>query len=226
MGSVKDLKVIKPPQEKEEGVGDFTFTDRYSVFDWGKMPDLLDDKGKSLCLIGAYFFELFEKEGIPTHYLGLVQEGKMVSLTEISQPVDTMRVRLLRVIHPQFKEGEYDYSSYRETKSNFLLPLEVIYRNILIENSSLFKRIKKGEVDYRNLGFTDEPLPGEPLERPIFDVSTKLESSDRYISWKEAQKISNISDTEIGKIKSILQHVNAIITRETEKLNVKNVDGK
>src|SRR5262249_46350326 len=35
----------------------FEFTDDYSVFDWGKMPDTIDCKGKALTAFGAYFFE-------------------------------------------------------------------------------------------------------------------------------------------------------------------------
>jgi len=46
MGSVKDLVILKEPSLDEEGVGEFVFSDRYSVFDWGRMPDLLQDKGK------------------------------------------------------------------------------------------------------------------------------------------------------------------------------------
>jgi phosphoribosylaminoimidazole-succinocarboxamide synthase len=37
----------------------FEFTDDYSVFDWGKMPDQIANKGKSLALIGTYLFNLF-----------------------------------------------------------------------------------------------------------------------------------------------------------------------
>ncbi len=35
----------------------FQFTDDYSVFDWGKMPDTITNKGKSLAVIGTYFFK-------------------------------------------------------------------------------------------------------------------------------------------------------------------------
>jgi phosphoribosylaminoimidazole-succinocarboxamide synthase len=35
----------------------FEFSDDYSVFDWGKMPDQIVNKGKALTLIGAFFFE-------------------------------------------------------------------------------------------------------------------------------------------------------------------------
>jgi len=54
-GSVKN--VWKSPTDPEHLW--FEYTDDYSVFDWGKMPDKIANKGKSLAFIGAYFFRLF-----------------------------------------------------------------------------------------------------------------------------------------------------------------------
>ncbi|HEY9676893.1 MAG TPA: phosphoribosylaminoimidazolesuccinocarboxamide synthase [Drouetiella sp.] len=39
----------------------FEFTDDYSVFDWGKMPNTIKDKGRALALMGGYFFERLSK---------------------------------------------------------------------------------------------------------------------------------------------------------------------
>ena len=72
MGSVKDLQIIRPPTQTEMGIGRFLFSDRYSVFDWGEMPDHIGGKGAALCLMGAYCFEQLEKKGVKTHYRGLV----------------------------------------------------------------------------------------------------------------------------------------------------------
>jgi len=35
----------------------FSFSDRYSIFDWGEMPDLIPSKGECLSLMGFAFFE-------------------------------------------------------------------------------------------------------------------------------------------------------------------------
>jgi len=35
----------------------FEFTDDYSVFDWGKMPDTIANKGRALAVIGTYLFQ-------------------------------------------------------------------------------------------------------------------------------------------------------------------------
>jgi len=53
MGSVKDLTVLKTPTKTQSGRGRFIFSDRYSVFDWGEMPDHIDQKGAALCITAA-----------------------------------------------------------------------------------------------------------------------------------------------------------------------------
>lgn len=44
----------------------FDFTDDYSVFDWGKMPDTIANKGKALVAMGAFFLRALEEPGIWT----------------------------------------------------------------------------------------------------------------------------------------------------------------
>jgi len=221
------LRVLKAPTEKEMGIGRFVFSDRYSVFDWGEMPDYLNNKGAALCLIGAYFFERLEEEGIKTHYRGLVaNDGKVVRLDDIKSPTNIMEINLVRVIHPEFKNGRYDYSMFAPDLTNFLLPLEIIYRNRLPQGSSVFKRLEEGEMTLDELGLVRYPSPGEKLENPIFDVSTKLEERDRYLKWEEAQRIAGLRDEEIEDIKKLLFKVNNIITKAAKKVNLINEDGK
>lgn len=225
MGSVKDLRIIKKPTEKEMGIGRFNFSDRYSVFDWGEMPDLIENKGAALCIMGAYCFEKLEKEGIRTHYLGLIQDGKLVKIADLKKPVNEMEINLVRVVRPKFSKGKYDYSIFTPRLRNFLIPLEIIYRNRLPESSSVFKRLKEG-VRPEDLGLDHYPKPEEKLEKPLFDVSTKLEEGDRYMTWKEAQEISALSDEELLKVKDILGKTNDSITKISKKANLENVDGK
>ena len=123
MGSVKDLKVIRAAEAEKMGIGHFHFSDRYSVFDWGEMPDLITNKGKALCMMSAYFFERLEESGISTHYRGLVEEGTVKNLTDLSAPVDTMEVSLVRVLSPATDTGNYDYSIYNSALTNILIPV-------------------------------------------------------------------------------------------------------
>ncbi|MCD6220681.1 phosphoribosylaminoimidazolesuccinocarboxamide synthase [bacterium] len=227
MGSVKDIEIIEKAEGNRMGIGRFHFSDRYSVFDWGQMPDLIEGKGVSLCIVGAYFFEKLAEKGIKTHYRGLIDEkGELKKLNEIEKPVSIMEISLVRVLKPSFSAGKYDYSVYKKEKGNFLIPLEIIYRNGISAGSSILKRLKSGEAKLEDLGLDHFPKEGEKFEKPIFDVSTKLELKDRYISWDEAKEIASLSDKEVEEMKDILSIVNKTITEEVNKLGLENEDGK
>lgn len=213
------------------GLGRFDFSDRFSVFDWGEMPDHIDGKGAALAVMGAYCFEQLERIGVHTHYHGLVNEqGKAVRVGELTQPSNIMEVALVNVYRPQIStEGgkiSRDYSVYTPDLKNCLIPLEIIYRNGLPEGSSVFKRLAQGKVTLQDLGLDHQPQPGETLKTPIFDVSTKLEETDRYITWKEAQQISCLSDAELAEIKMVLLKADNIISEAARNAELKNEDGK
>jgi phosphoribosylaminoimidazole-succinocarboxamide synthase len=226
MGSVKDLAIIKAASASEPGVGHFHFSDRYSVFDWGEMPDLIRDKGKALCLLGAFFFEKLEDVGTKTHYQGVISEGKVKHLSQLSKPVDTMQVALVNVIKPNLIGYKYDYSAYNGDKSNFLIPLEVIYRNSLPSGSSVFRRLQAGSVTLEELGLVKMPSANDVLKQPILDASTKLEVTDRYLSWQEAQQIAALNKEELQDIKETTMSINNLISENVNKVGLENEDGK
>ncbi len=226
MGSVKDLVVLRGPQNNKVGVGRFIFSDRYSVFDWGEMPDHITEKGKAICITTAYFFEKLEKSGIKTHYLGIVEDGETKRLDELREPQNIMEFKLTRVIKPKIQGNTYDYSVYQEEKGNFLIPLEIIYRNSLPEGSSVFKRLREGSLKLLDIGLKEAPVPGQILDKPIFDVSTKLETTDRYISWEEAREICNLIEEELKEIKRVTLYINELITEEAKRIGLFNEDGK
>lgn len=220
MGSVKDLIVLKSPNGGL-GEGIFEFSNRYSVFDYGEMPDKIEGKGASLCLISAYFFEKLEKIGIKTHYDGLIEDSRVKKLDELSSATNKMKVKLVRVLRPTGR----DYSIFSREKANFLIPLEIIYRNKIPEGSSLLRRIASGEVKPEDFGLK-EVKPNMKLEKPIVDFSTKLEDVDRYLSQEEAKRISGLSDKEFEKLKEIVLKVDDLITAEVSKAGLENEDGK
>ncbi|MDH7564189.1 MAG: phosphoribosylaminoimidazolesuccinocarboxamide synthase [Candidatus Bathyarchaeota archaeon] len=231
MGSVKDLQVVKKPTREKMGVGRFVFSDRYSVFDWGEMPDLIGGKGAALCMMGAYCFERLEDRGIRTHYRGLVDKrGRVARFDELTEPSNVMEVNLVNVYKPRLTEQEgglaYDYSVYTPSLRNFLIPLEIIYRNGLPEGSSVFKRLEQGTVTFRELGLDHYPMAGERLEKPIFDVSTKLEERDRYVTWEEAKGLAGLSYGEIVEIQGMLLKVDRLITELAARAGLVNDDGK
>lgn len=226
MGSVKDLVVLEKPGREKSGIGRFVFSDRYSVFDWGEMPNHIADKGKALCMVGAHFFEKLEKENVKTHYRGVLTDGEARHLAETNSAADVMEVKLLRVLRPELCGATYDYGIYRKERANFLIPLEVIYRNSLPEGSSVFKRLKEGSLQPEDIGLDRMPQPKERLPSPLLDVSTKLEATDRYMTWREAREIAALDAAEVEKIKSTTLLINRIITEETDRLGLDHEDGK
>ena len=213
------------------GVGRFHFSDRYSVFDWGEMPDQIENKGQALCLMGAYCFERLEEKGVRTHYRGLVDSnGEVVKFKELRTPSSLMEASLVNVYKPktQTKAGKlaYDYSVYTPKMSNCLIPLEIIYRNGLPEGSSVSKRLEQAKTTLRDLGLGHYPKPGEHFPKPLFDVSTKLEETDRYVTWEEASKIAGLTNLELIAVKTVLSKVNDVITEMASRAKLKNEDGK
>lgn len=205
MGSVKTLHVKIEPTAKEMGTGSFEFTDDYSVFDYGKMPDTIPEKGAALVAMATYNFVELRRNGIRSHYIA-------------TPDARTMEVSLVRVIQPG-KEG------IPEGTINYLVPLEIIFRNSLPEGSSVFKRLKSGQLHYEDLGLNHMPVPGEKLFPPLLDVSTKLEETDRYLTWEEAAKLSGLGP-RIAEVNDIALMVNDFINRRANEVGLYHADGK
>ena len=226
MGSVKDLTVLTPPADHHPGVGIFHFSDRYSVFDWGEMPDTLPGKGAALALLGAWMFEQLEARGIRTHYRGMRQGAQTLRLSRLEGPSAEMEVTLVRVISPRRTAQGYDYRPLPPDHRNLLVPLEIIYRYRLPEGSSVFRRLARGELSPADLGLDHPPLPGEVLNPPFLDCSTKLEITDRYLSWAEAAHLMGLSSEEVAAMKALLMEVAALITEAVAPHGLENLDGK
>ncbi|MCJ0620906.1 phosphoribosylaminoimidazolesuccinocarboxamide synthase, partial [Haloarcula hispanica] len=130
MTSVKEFRVDEPATAEDLGRGAFVFTDDYSVFDWGKMPDRIPDKGASLCTMGAYNFQLLEENHVPTHYEGvrLPDSDEVLDLGEAlsaDAAPEEMVIELTQVPDLPFEDGRYDYDAYHgAADENYLIPLE------------------------------------------------------------------------------------------------------
>lgn len=59
-GSVKNIRRVGEPKGRKPGRYVFEFTDDYSVFDYGKMPDRIRGKGSAIAMMSAYLFEALE----------------------------------------------------------------------------------------------------------------------------------------------------------------------
>jgi phosphoribosylaminoimidazole-succinocarboxamide synthase len=81
-------------------------------------------------------------------------------------------------------------------------------------------------VTLEELGLIQMPKANDVLKPPILDASTKLEVTDRYLSWQEAQEIAALSDEELHNIKTTTMSINNLISENVNKVNLENEDGK
>jgi phosphoribosylaminoimidazole-succinocarboxamide synthase len=224
MTSVKEFRIEREPTATTLGRGAFVFTDDYSVFDWGKMPDEIPDKGASLCSMGACNFELLEDEGVPTHYRGVVDPDSddVVPLAEADDPPSEMAIDLTQVPDLPREGRDYDYEAFHaEAGDNYLIPLEVVFRNSVPVGSSLRRRTTPAD---HGLDFAEWPDGAVQLEDPVVEFSTKYEESDRYLSRAEADRIAGTADVE--ELEAVAREVNRIVTERAAEAELVHEDGK
>jgi phosphoribosylaminoimidazole-succinocarboxamide synthase len=97
----------------------FRFSDRYSVFDWGEMPDHIPCKGFALAGFTKVVYKRLEEKGIKTHLLDKDCGGDEI----VVRPFE-----VIRAAGPLPRKG------------NVFIPLEVIFRTGVAKGSSLLKR--------------------------------------------------------------------------------------
>jgi len=167
---------------------------------------------------------LLEQHGIKTHYLGLLEGEKARRFREVSEPANEMKVMVVNKPALEFKRGKYRYDLYsKRLGSNFLVPLEVIFRNSIPPGSSARKRLKPKDIGLNKRKWPKENIA---LKKPLVDFSTKLEAKDRYLPEEEAMGISNLSEEKFAELKNIAIEVNRAITKQAKKGKMVHEDGK
>jgi phosphoribosylaminoimidazole-succinocarboxamide synthase len=223
MTSVKEFRVEEEPTGDELGRGRFVFTDQYSVFDWGEMPDHVPQKGASLCTMGAHNFELLDVNHIPTHYRGVYEDGDLVELGECVDPPTEMAIELTQVPDLPYRgDGEYDYDAYHDDAGeNYLIPLEIVFRNTVPVGSSL--RSRGAPADY---GLDDDEWPDEAVDlpEPVVEFSTKYEEQDRYLGREEADRVAGVAD--VDRLEELALAVNHVLNGRAERAGFVHEDGK
>lgn len=205
-GSVKDLY-------KKENHLVFKYSNRYSVFDWGEMPDDIPHKGEALASMAASFFEYLKSQGIPSHYIG-------------TAGADLIEVKSVDVHRPDWKNDHYDYSVYKNRPINCLVPLEVIFRKHLGQGNSLEARLKKNPAYLADLGLATLPQGAASFDPPVVEFSTKLETSDRYLTRQEMTEMNVASAQELKSLKEYTIKVVEKLDSLFASFGVKLWDGK
>ncbi len=217
-GSVKNLYEADDP-----ACWWFEFTNDYSVFDWGKMPDPIQGKGVALAKLAEWFFGQLS-DPAEWERLGLAREAEQAGTLPLRHHFRERsgnRIRVARVDVPELPSAPvggvlvYDYSF--ERKPTQLIPLEVIFRFGVPKGSSLLKR-----KDWYALPIHE----GAEFEEPLIEFSTKLESSDRILTYQEAVHLVQGSGQALERIHRATAAVARFLQRLFEERGLKLWDGK
>ncbi len=143
----------------------FKFSDRYSIFDWGEMPDHIPGKGSALALFTKKFYRELNLQGFATH------------LTDLPVGSDEIAVTPYKVLRG-------DYTSMVQDE-NLFIPLEVIFRLGAGKGSSLLKR----SADYREGMRFEKPMIEfttklERFDRPLTHLEAKTLGGFRDSEWE------------------------------------------
>lgn len=181
----------------------FKFSDRYSVFDWGEMPDLLEGKGTSLAEFTKILYSEIARNGIKHH---LVHSDTNKNEIEVT-PFAVIR----------------DGSSIA-TKENVFIPLEVIFRMGFAKGSSLKK--KKNQSEWMEAGYDRVYSELEMFNVPMIEFTTKLERFDRPLTHAEARELSGLNENEWNSLLQVTNSVAMILRNTFEKSGITLWDGK
>ncbi|MBI4043566.1 MAG: phosphoribosylaminoimidazolesuccinocarboxamide synthase [Candidatus Diapherotrites archaeon] len=206
IGKVKTVTMLQPPTPHAFGRATFCFRNEYSIFDFGRMPDEIPFKGESLCRMAVHNFMELQKTGMRTHFV------KRISPLEFE-------VKTVRVLYPE--SGEISPQT-----TNFLIPLEIIFRNMLPRGSSMLKRLQSGALKPGEVGLTRIPKEGERLQKPIIDYTTKLEKADRHLKNNEARVLACMTEKEFAEMEQMALKVNAFLNEKAESIGLEHADGK
>lgn len=258
------VKVVRGPGRlpsgsmsgSSESFLEFEFTDSFSVFDWGKMPDVIPHKGSNLCRMGRLIFQELERPDTwkklsatkeaqelraqakewkvsgALSELGetLQKEGLRTHLLE-GGPQDRMRVRPLLIERP--REAEVLGKTCRvypppSAEGWRLIPLELVFRFDAPAGSSLYQRWKEAGEEYRRLGIPDgnSSAPDLRWAFPVMECFTKLESTDRLVSFQEALQISHLEPQTLERVFLLSAWVSTWLRERFGRVGLALLDGK
>jgi len=234
-GSVKDIY-----QNGTDLV--FKYSDRYSIFDWGKMPDEIPQKGRALASMAWMFFDFLGKKEtwsewkLPAGLQSATFQKLHKKLSEKGLPShfiffnpdqeNSLSVKQVQVLRPPFKNQAYDYSAYAKHPVDCLVPLEVIFRRALGTGNSLVPRLRKQPVYLKELGLSEVPPENHEFAQPLVEFSTKLESTDRYLDRQELKAISFLSDEEESELRALTQIIAERLASVFSAMGARLWDGK
>jgi len=204
--STKNLHILEPPTQTREGVGVFEYTDNYTIFHYGRMPDTIPGKGEAVCRMAVFNFQMLEAAGIPTHFRRYIEPNRI-------------EFTLSRMMDP---------STARPAPGtrNRLLPVMTIFRNELPAGSSVHQRIAVHSVRPAAIGLTEAPTVGQMLEHPMIEFATMLEATNRFLDPAQAQHLAALHDQGFQDLRDLTLRVNEVISEHARSRRLRHCDGK
>lgn len=242
-GSVKDIYQVSDCDDSLA----FCFSDRYSIFDWGEMPDLLNDKGRSLGQISEALYGLLSSHAFWSTFFGedeviksaswvkdwkdrLCSEGLKTHFIKYEQQrFVVQKVKIPKVIFDE-ATGQWDYSQFQDRDKTLfhLIPLEVVFRHGLPQGSSFYKRAKNRDY-LKAINCSQIPVAQKNYEfqEPLIEVSTKLETTDRYLTESdEMLSLSGMNSKDFERFKNLNRVCAQALKWLFSHLNIELWDGK
>ncbi len=188
-GSVKDVR--GPVSAGGIPAVIFDYSDAFSVFDWGRMPDLLTQKGAALATLGAWIFEKLEdpatwREFSRSKEAFALRRGNRFGglLNEIGEALqaDGLRTHYLGV--RDGKAGITDLATLRAQAAP--PPREMVVKHVSVLRPQMTQILGESVPDYRT---PDLPTTAAKLQ-PEFPRLVPLEVVFRFMapegsSWRE-----------------------------------------
>jgi len=128
----------------------------------------------------------------------------------------------VRVPDLPFEDGTYDYDAFHaQAGSNYVVPLEIVFRNVVPVGSSLRSRADPG--DY-GLDGDEWPAEAVTLPEPVVEFSTKYEERDRYLSRADADRVAGEAD--VDDLEALALAANRAVTERAAERGFDHQDGK
>ena len=206
LNSTKNLEIIEPPTAAKEGIGVFEYTDNYTVFHYGRMPDLIPGKGEAICRMAVFNFMLLEAADVRTHFRRFIAPNMI----------------------------EFDLARFPDPGTgpltpdtgNYLVPVQVLFRNELPQGSSVHRRLATGALAPAEVGLSGIPAVGERLRHPLIEYATMLEDVNRFIGRPEAQRLAGLTGDQFQAMHDTTVKVNEVLTGHARELGLNHSDGK
>lgn len=219
-GSTKEIR------KKNENLI-FKFNDDYSIYDFGKMPNSIPNKGKYLAKMATKWFKILQE---PASFKDLKSppfchdslDSNILSKLSIDGAkthfIDSLskreiEVQAFKVAQAERVDGTFDYNFFQTKPENITIPLECIFRFGAPLGSSL-------------LSNDSGLLPNTYFEEILVEFSTKLEPKDRKLSTPEAVAISGLSSQEFKQLVSLIKIYASLLWKTYHSKGLDLWDGK